>query len=59
MQVTAQAEVAVDEADVVLVMVDTTTGITPADEEIAEHLRGTNKPILCLLYTSRLTAFQR
>ncbi len=46
MQVTAQAEVAVDEADVVLVMVDTTTGITPADEEIAEHLRGTNKPIL-------------
>lgn len=45
-QVTAQAEAALDESDVILFMVDAQTGITPADEEIADKLRGTTKPIL-------------
>lgn len=44
-QVTAQAQVALDEADVVLFMVDAAAGITPADEEIADHLRGASKPV--------------
>ena len=45
-EVTAQAQVALEEADVVLFMVDTVDGITPYDEEIAEHLRGSSKPIV-------------
>ncbi len=45
-EVTVQAQVALDEADVVLFMVDATTGINPIDQEIADHLRGTTKPVL-------------
>lgn len=45
-QVTAQAQVALDEADVVLFMVDVTTGITAADQDIANRLRGAKKPVL-------------
>lgn len=45
-EVTVQAQVALEEADVVLFMVDTVTGITPADQDIAEHLRGSTKPII-------------
>lgn len=44
-EVTAQAEAALDESDVILFMVDSETGITPSDEEIANKLRGTTKPI--------------
>ncbi|MEN6356424.1 MAG: ribosome biogenesis GTPase Der [Armatimonadota bacterium] len=45
-EVTIQAQVALDEADVIVFMVDTTTGITPGDEDIAEQLRGSHKPVL-------------
>lgn len=45
-EVTVQAHVALDEADVILFMVDAATGITPGDEDIAEHLRGSSKPVL-------------
>ena len=45
-QVTAQAEVALDEADVVLLMMDASTGITPADRDVADRLRGSAKPVL-------------
>ena len=40
-----QAEAAVEEADIILLMVDAKQGITPADEEIAQYLRSANKPI--------------
>ena len=40
-----QAEAAVEEADVILLMVDAKQGITPADEEIAQYLRSANKPV--------------
>ncbi|MEB3222866.1 MAG: ribosome biogenesis GTPase Der [Candidatus Sericytochromatia bacterium] len=40
-----QAEAAVEEADVILLMVDAKQGLTPADEEIAQFLRSANKPI--------------
>lgn len=40
-----QAEVAVEEADVILLMVDAQLGLTPSDEEIAQYLRSANKPI--------------
>lgn len=45
-EVTVQAQVALDEADVILFMVDATTGVTPGDEDIARQLRGTKKPVM-------------
>lgn len=45
-EVTAQAQAALDEADVVLLMVDAAAGVTPADREIADYLRGTSKPVI-------------
>lgn len=44
-----QAEVAVDEADVVLFLVDAKTRVTPDDEQIAQYLRKTKKPILLVV----------
>jgi GTP-binding protein len=41
-----QAMLAVDEADLVIMMVDAAEGITAADEEVAEALRRTGKPVL-------------
>ncbi|HEX6506417.1 MAG TPA: ribosome biogenesis GTPase Der [Chloroflexota bacterium] len=40
-----QARLAIEEADVIVFVLDTRTGITPIDEEIGEMLRRTNKPI--------------
>ena len=44
--VMAQAELAIEEADVIVFMVDARSGITAADEEVAELLRRTNKPVI-------------
>ena len=41
-----QSLIAIDEADLVLFMVDCKAGLTVADEYIAQQLRMTNKPIL-------------
>jgi GTP-binding protein len=41
-----QAREAVEQADVVLFVVDAKTGITPGDEEIAEILRAAHKPVI-------------
>jgi GTP-binding protein len=43
-----QVQVALVEADVILFVVDTLTGVTPVDAEIAEQLRRTAKPVLIL-----------
>lgn len=45
-QVQEQAELAIDEADVIVFMVDARSGITAADEEVAEVLRRSNKPVI-------------
>ncbi|MBP5092607.1 MAG: ribosome biogenesis GTPase Der [Abditibacteriota bacterium] len=45
-QVTAQAEVALDEADVIVFMTDVTTGVTSSDLDIARKLRSAKKPVL-------------
>jgi GTP-binding protein len=42
----AQAQLAIDEADAILFLVDVKQGITAADEEVAEMLRQTSKPVL-------------
>lgn len=43
-----QVQVAVAEADVILFVVDAAVGATAADQEIAQELRKTDKPILLL-----------
>lgn len=45
-QVRRQAERAVQEADVVLLVVDAAAGLTPQDEEVAELLRRSSRPVL-------------
>ncbi|MBC6388058.1 ribosome biogenesis GTPase Der [Lactobacillus kunkeei] len=45
-QITAQAEIAMDEADVIIFMVNGKEGITNADDNIARILYRTNKPIV-------------
>jgi GTP-binding protein len=46
--VTAQIEVAMEEADVVLFVVDAKVGIGPLDYQVAERLRRLAKPVLLL-----------
>jgi GTP-binding protein len=46
--VAEQARAAVEDADLVLFVVDARAGITPGDEEIAEILRRAHKPVLLL-----------
>ncbi len=41
-----QAKLAIDEADVILFIVDGKTGMTNSDEEVANILRNTRKPVL-------------
>ena len=45
-QVRAQAEIAMAEADVIVLLVDVTEGVTPADLEVADLLRRARKPVL-------------
>jgi GTP-binding protein len=45
-RVRAQAELAIEEADVIIFMVDAQAGITAADEEVADLLRRTRKPVI-------------
>ena len=47
-QVRAQAEIAMEEADVVVFVVDTTTGLTADDFELAVALRRSPKPLIVL-----------
>jgi len=46
--VAAQARAAVEEADLVLFVVDAKAGVTPGDEEVAEILRRAHKPVVLL-----------
>lgn len=43
-----QVQVALTEADAILFVVDATAGVTTSDQEIAEMLRRTDKPVLLL-----------
>lgn len=44
-----QARLAIDEADVILFLVDLRTGVTPVDDEIADLLRRTAKPVILVV----------
>jgi GTP-binding protein len=45
-QVAEQARRAVEEADLVVFVVDTRSGVTPGDEEVADILRRSGKPVI-------------
>ena len=45
-KVKAQVEVAVSEADLIVFLMDVVDGLTPMDEEIADWLRRTRKPVV-------------
>ncbi len=44
-EIRKQVEIAIDEANVILFMVDVTTGITDLDEKVAQLLRSTDKKV--------------
>jgi len=48
-KVANQAREAVEEADLVLMVVDAKAGVTPGDEELAEILRASRRPVLVLV----------
>ncbi len=47
-QIAEQARAAIDEADLVLFVVDARAGVTPGDEELAQILRESKKPVLVI-----------
>jgi GTP-binding protein len=47
-QVAEQARAAIEEADLVLFVVDAQTGVTPGDEEVADLLRRSGRPVLVI-----------
>src|SRR5271166_2887295 len=47
-QVERQIEAAIDQAHVILFVVDARDGLVPLDEEVARRLRYVSKPIICV-----------
>jgi GTP-binding protein len=47
-QVVEQARAAIEQADLVIFVVDAKTGITPGDEEVADLLRRSRRPVLVI-----------
>jgi GTP-binding protein len=45
-EIRQQAELAITEADLIIMLVDVLDGLTPADEDVAEVLRRSDKPVL-------------
>ena len=45
-EIRKQVDLAIDEADVILFVVEVKTGLTPLDEEVADILRRSKKPVL-------------
>jgi GTPase len=48
-QVERQIKTAIDQADVILFVVDARAGLTPLDEAVADRLRQIDKPVLCVV----------
>jgi len=45
-EIRQQAQIAIDEADVIVLVVDVVDGMTAADEDVAEVLRRTDRPVV-------------
>ena len=48
-EISNQAQIAISEADVILFMVDAQDGLHPLDQEIADRLRRTHKPVILVV----------
>ena len=48
-EIRKQVQLAIDEADLIMFVVDVTTGITPTDNEVANLLRRVNKPVFLIV----------
>lgn len=48
-----QAEIAIEESDVILYVVDVTTGVTSEDEAVAQMLRKSGKPVILVVNQGR------
>ncbi len=48
-EIRKQVQLAIDEADFILFVVDVTTGITPTDNEVAQLLRKIKKPVFLVI----------
>ena len=48
-EIRKQVQLAIDEADFILFIVDVTAGITPTDDEVANLLRRVNKPVFLVV----------
>ena len=46
LEIREQAELAIDEADVLVLLVDAIDGLSAADEDVANLLRGSDKPVI-------------
>ncbi len=57
-QMRRQAELAIETADVILFLVDGREGITAADEDVAELLRRSKKPVILVVNTVDSTKFE-
>ncbi len=49
LQVRAQAEIAMEEAEVILFVVDAADGMTGTDQELADVLRASKRPVLLVV----------
>lgn len=48
-QMREQSQLAIEEADVIIFLLDGREGLTPADREVANLLRQVDKPVLCVV----------
>src|SRR5258708_12415093 len=48
-QVNAQTQVAIEESEVVLLVLDARAGLNPADQEVAEKLRRSGKQVIAVV----------
>ncbi|NLT41127.1 MAG: ribosome biogenesis GTPase Der [Anaerolineae bacterium] len=55
----AQAEIAIDEADVIVFVVDAASGLSAADEAVTDILRRTNKPVVLAANKADNTALRQ
>lgn len=58
-QIRTQAEIAMEEADVIVLLVDATEGITPTDTDVAHLLRRSGKPVLLAVNKCDNTRLER
>ena len=57
-EINKQVHIAIEEADVILFVVDCTTGVTDLDDKVAQILRRSKKPVIVVANKEELEALQ-